>query len=127
MNERRISTRKKSFLKGTVYFNNRRSSLDCLIRDFSETGARLEFAAAATLPDVVELHIPTRDETLRAHIRWRRDTEIGVSFQDELTDRVAPASGDLGKRVEALEHEVAKLQREFREFRADLRHKRGED
>ena len=125
MKERRSATRKKSFLKGTVYFNNRRSSLECLIRDFSETGAHLEFAAAATLPDVVELFIPTRDETLRSHVRWRRDNSVGVSFGDEVVNE--PASSTLARRVETLEHELAKLQRQFQEFRADVRHKRGED
>ena len=40
MKERRSSARQKSFLQGRIYFNNRRSSVDCLIRDYSETGAR---------------------------------------------------------------------------------------
>jgi hypothetical protein len=127
MSERRIEARKKSFLKGTVYFNNRRSSLDCLIRDFSDTGARLEFAAVPSLPEIVELHIPTRDETLRAHVRWVRENEVGVSFGDDISGRATEPSTDLGRRVEALEHEVAKLNRQFQEFRADIRHKRGED
>jgi uncharacterized protein YceH (UPF0502 family) len=51
---------------------------------------------------------------------------VGVSFGDELVGRPAAAAGDLAKRVEVLEHEVAKLQRLFQDFRADLRHKRGE-
>jgi hypothetical protein len=127
MDERRIATRKKSFLKGTVYFNNRRSSLDCLIRDFSDTGARLEFAGPAILPETIELHIPARDETLRCHVRRVQGNEVGVSFENELAEGAGAASGDLGKRVETLEQEFAKLQREFRDFRADLRHKRGED
>jgi hypothetical protein len=126
MNERRIATRKKSFLKGTVYFNNRHSSLDCLIRDYSDTGARLEFAGPTSLPETIELHIPARDETLRCHVRRVQGNEVGVSFENELAERAA-ASGDLGKRVETLEQELTKLQREFRDFRADLRHKRGED
>jgi hypothetical protein len=125
MKERRSSTRKKSFLKGTVFFDNRRSSLECLIRDFSETGAHLEFASAPTLPDVVELFIPTRDETLRSHVRWRRDNSVGVSFGDEVVNEAA--STTLARRVEALEQELGKLQRQFQEFRSDLRHKRGQD
>jgi hypothetical protein len=125
MQERRSSSRKKSFLKGTVFFNNRKSSLECLIRDFSETGAHLEFASAATLPDTVELFIPTRDETLRSHVRWRRDNSVGVSFGDEVVNE-APST-TLARRVETLEQELGKLQRQFQEFRADLRHKRGED
>ena len=48
LKERRAATRQKSFLQGRIYFNNRRTSVDCLVRDISETGAKLTFAAAVT-------------------------------------------------------------------------------
>ncbi|MFL6934868.1 MAG: hypothetical protein ACJ8EJ_09505, partial [Xanthobacteraceae bacterium] len=38
--QRRKSSRQKSFLHGCIYFNNRRSAVDCLIRDISREGAR---------------------------------------------------------------------------------------
>jgi hypothetical protein len=44
MAERRRSVRKKSFLRGCVYFNKRRSAIDCLIRDISDQGARIIFS-----------------------------------------------------------------------------------
>jgi hypothetical protein len=68
MSERRISPRKKSFLRGCIYFNNRRSAADCLIRDISETGARLIFSSTIAMPDMVDLHIPQKEQTLRAHV-----------------------------------------------------------
>ena len=43
MKERRLSARKKSFLQGRVYYNSRRSSVDCLVRDISDEGAKLVF------------------------------------------------------------------------------------
>ena len=42
--ERRRIPRQKSFLRGMIYFNNRRSVADCLIRDISPYGARLIFS-----------------------------------------------------------------------------------
>ena len=45
MSERRISTRQKSFLRGCIQFNHRRTTIDCLVRDISDTGARLIFSA----------------------------------------------------------------------------------
>ena len=39
--ERRKVSRHKSFLRGMIYFYNRRSVVDCLIRDISPYGARL--------------------------------------------------------------------------------------
>lgn len=129
MQERRTAQRKRSFLKGTAYFNNRQSSMDCVVRDFSDTGARLEFGGPVTLPDVIELHIPSRDETVRAQIRWRSDLEIGVSFGSASAPAKdpAPATSDIGRRVDALEHEVAKLHRLVVEVRGEVRKLRGED
>ena len=42
--ERRRVARQKSFLRGSVHFNNRRTVVDCLIRDISPNGARLTFS-----------------------------------------------------------------------------------
>ena len=42
MNDKRSSPRMRSFLKGRVLFNCGQTSLECLIRDLSSTGARLE-------------------------------------------------------------------------------------
>ena len=71
MAERRNATRQKSFLRGCIYFNNRRSAVDCLIRDISSTGAKLIFSDAITVPDVVELYIPQKEQTLRAEVHFR--------------------------------------------------------
>ena len=69
MAERRGSRRTKSFLRGFVYVSRKRGALACLIRDLSEKGARIIFSDTVTLPDVVELYIPQREQTLRARVR----------------------------------------------------------
>jgi hypothetical protein len=66
MSERRSSARQKSFLKGQIIFNNRRSVVECLIRDISADGARLILSQTGIVPDVIELYIPQKEETLRA-------------------------------------------------------------
>jgi hypothetical protein len=127
--ERRKSPRKKTFLKGTVYYNHRLSSVECTIRDFSEYGARLQFAAPVTLPETVELEIPSREQTLRVHVRWRKDDEVGVSME-ESTPESAPelvGTGELSQRVAALEREMTKLHKLVMDLRGDLRHIRGDD
>ena len=125
MNNRRVSVRHRSFLQGRIYFNNRRSSVDCLVRDISEEGAKLEFSAAITIPEVVELYIPNRDETFRVRIQRRVGEEVGVAFEPEelasppLAPSVPPA--DLAGRVRRQESEVAALQRKVAELQDDLR------
>src|ERR1700685_1607251 len=80
MAERRVAPRQKSFLRGCIYFNNRRSVLDCLVRDLTEDGARIIFSHAVNVPDIVELYIPQKEQTLRAHVKWRRGDDVGLDF-----------------------------------------------
>jgi hypothetical protein len=51
-----------------------------LVRDISAHGARLIFADEVLMPDVVELHIPAKDQTLRAQVVWRNVNEAGIAF-----------------------------------------------
>ena len=90
MAERRRSVRKKSFLRGCVYFNKRRSAIDCLIRDISDQSARIIFSGAVNVPDIVDLYIPLKEETVGARVQWRRGDEVGLAFRD--TETARPAS-----------------------------------
>ena len=119
MSERRRATRQKSFLRGCIYFNNRRSALDCLVRDISATGARLIFSDTVSVPDMVDLHIPQKEQMLRAHVQWRHGDEIGVAFPAAATpDR--SADGDLAQRVAKLEAEIAALKKMLKRVKADV-------
>jgi PilZ domain len=126
--ERRTLLRKRSFLQGRLYFNNRRSSLDCLVRDISDQGAKLKVSDSIAIPEFVELHIPNKDETYRAKVQWRTGFEIGVTFENEqeapsIVPGAAPA--DLPERVRRLEAEVASLHRKLNELQNELRQGQG--
>lgn len=113
MKERRWP-RLKTFLRGTIYYNNRLSSVDCVVRDISEGGARLVVSEAAMVPDNFELHIPQKERAYLTDVRWRRGEEMGLQFQEqpasvEQTD--ATPMADLLRRVKRLESEVATLRR----------------
>jgi hypothetical protein len=130
MTERRTGSRQKSFLQGRIFYNNRRTSVDCLIRDFSEHGARLKFSGTIVTPDVVELYIPNKEESYRAKVQWRNAKEIGVAFSfEEGSPPLAPGtpSPDWSTRIQKLEHDVASLQRKFNEMQATLRRFQGDD
>lgn len=129
MNERRKVPRKRSFLKGTVYYNHRHSSIECTIRDMSDYGARLQFPAPVTLPDALELDIAARDRTLRTTVRWRRGDEVGISFDEKEVGGMPELAGpgDITQRVAALEREMTKLHRIVLDLRTDLRRLRGDD
>ena len=122
MSERRISTRQKSFLRGCIQFNNRHTTIDCLVRDISDTGARLIFSDSVSVPDVVELYIPQKEQTLRAHVQWRRGDELGVVFAKGARAPAPsrPAEGELAERVEKLEAEIAALKKMFKRLKAEV-------
>jgi uncharacterized small protein (DUF1192 family) len=112
MGERRTSRRTKSFLRGVVYVSRERGALSCLIRDLSDKGARIIFSDAVTLPDVFELHIPQREETLRAKVRWRHGQEVGLAFVSagqSHSDDAKLSEPEVAQRVAMLEAEIASL------------------
>ncbi|MGC1779867.1 MAG: PilZ domain-containing protein [Xanthobacteraceae bacterium] len=110
MGERRGSRRSKSFLRGFVYVSRKRGALACLIRDLSEKGARIIFSDTVTLPEMVDLYIPQREQTLRARVQWRRGDEIGLAFvvAGRAPD-AAPSAAEVVQRVAMLEAEITSL------------------
>lgn len=127
--ERRIASRQKSFLQGRIFYNNRRSSIDCLVRDVSDTGAKLKLSEEVIVPEVMELYISNKDEFRRARVQWRYRGEVGVAFGDEAdlahTD-AGQAPSDLPMRMQKLESEVQALRRIVNELRAEIRKAHGE-
>jgi PilZ domain len=118
MNERRASRRQKSFLRGVVYFDKRRSETACLVRDLSEDGARIVLSQTITIPDVIELQIPQREQTLSARVQWRRADEVGLSFSKPDT-ATTPRENQLIKRIAELEAESTTLQRTIKRLKRD--------
>jgi hypothetical protein len=119
MEERRQVSRHKSLLRGCVYFNNRNSTAECLVRDISAHGARLIFADEVLMPDVVELHIPAKDQTLRAQVIWRNVNEAGIAFANHQQVAQPADTSALAERVQKLEHEIDVLKRFIKRLKAD--------
>ena len=117
--ERRKVSRNKSFLRGMIYFNNRRNVVDCLIRDISPYGARLIFSDAVTTPDSLDLYIPQKEQTLRIHVIWRHGQEVGVAFAPAAQMAPPAETSELSERVARLEAEIAGLKRLLRKMKND--------
>lgn len=120
MAERRRSVRQKSFLRGCVYFNNRRNAFDCLIRDLSGEGARIIFSDTVSVPDMLELYIPQKEQTVRARVQWRHGDEIGLAFPDALRALDGTSEGELALRVAHLESEVSALKRMLKRVKNEI-------
>lgn len=120
MSELRRETRLRTFLKGRIVFNNGNSSMDCLVRDLSGSGARLMLSQTATLPEGFDLHIPAKERVHKATLRWRREDSIGVTFAEEPVPAPETDPAALLARIKELEAENASLRRQLNETEAML-------
>jgi len=121
MVENRRLQRAKSILQGRVLYNRRRSSIDCIIRDISKDGARLNISDAVTIPVHIELYIPNRDEYRKADIQWRQGQELGISFVSAkaINSEPEPFSEDVvNKRLSHLEEQVRSLWHQINEMKS---------
>jgi hypothetical protein len=78
MPERRRELRKRCFLGARIEFNNRRSTMDCLVRDESENGARLVVTESVTIPAEFDIALKDRTRIRRVELAWRRGDQLGV-------------------------------------------------
>jgi hypothetical protein len=75
------STQRRRVLKGgIVAFNERFSTLPCMIRDISATGARLRIDGSINAPDTFELIVELDGLEADCEVVWRKGSEIGVRF-----------------------------------------------
>ena len=94
--------------------------MSCLVRDLSVEGARIIFSEAVSIPDMINLHIPQKNYTVRARVTWRRGDEIGLGFP--AADAAAEAQWDaaaLVKRVAELEGEIAALRKMLKRMKGE--------
>jgi len=76
----RASPRQRRLKAAQIIFNDNSSIMDCLIRDWSETGARLKCAQSHAVPKHFFLLLKAEWLLLPAELRWRRGEDIGVMF-----------------------------------------------
>lgn len=75
--ERRIAPRRNTYIEAHISFG--KTTLRCIIRNVSDTGAKIEVAKVAGIPDTILLHAPGhRPQTCR--VAWRALRELGVEY-----------------------------------------------
>lgn len=92
--------------------------MDCVVRNMSDAGAKLDFSGAWPVPDEIDLTLTQRKETKRVRVVWRRGDEAGVAIVQP-----RPASGlvqlDWARRLRICETEKSELQRRLFDLRSD--------
>ena len=57
-------------------------SMAGILKDISQTGARITLSQAAKLPSSIEIEFHLLGLSVQAHIRWHRKNDIGVQFEN---------------------------------------------
>ena len=76
-NER--APRQRVLKAATMEFDG--ATMDCVVRNISETGAALEIAASLDIPPEFNLMIPGHGASHRCQVKWRKENRIGVAFK----------------------------------------------
>jgi hypothetical protein len=79
MIERRTATRQRVLKQGTLAFGGG-GGIDCMVRNISSSGARIEIVSPIGMPPSFTLVIKADQFLRRCHPVWSKDTRIGVAF-----------------------------------------------
>jgi hypothetical protein len=113
MQDRRHSARDRVLLGGVAEVNGNGSTMDCVVRNFSESGACVEIESAARLPDQMRVTIARKGRAYLGRMIWRQANRVGLAFMTMISD--APAD-DLGARLRRSEAKKRQLQRRINEL-----------
>jgi len=80
MLDRRQLPRNRVFYGGRVAFNDRNSTIDCVVRNFSMFGAKIEFENVVSVPDEIDFEIKRKAIACTARLIWRSRDAAGLVF-----------------------------------------------
>jgi two-component system chemotaxis response regulator CheY len=80
-NRRRL-VRHRVLKGGQLTHDNGARIVECLVRDLSDSGARIEVANAQDIPTELVLSFDDGAASRRCLVRWRRHNDLGVEFAD---------------------------------------------
>jgi hypothetical protein len=112
MVESRRSERVRSFLRAKILFNNNNTTVDCIVRNISALGAKLEVNNATSVPSQFLLEIPQKGRSYNARIVWRDAAAMGVEF--------TPLDVSPAHSADTLEGKVERLERENRRLKSTV-------
>jgi PilZ domain len=120
MSDKRSGPRWLSYINAQI--RSRGQAVDCLIRDFSSEGARIEVPGTTVVPgQTIDLQFPLEEATFLARVRWREGDEIGVAFEPSETMAPAdPVQAHMLQQVLRLQAENAELRLEAAQLRHQL-------
>jgi hypothetical protein len=105
----RTVERIRSFLRAQIVFNNRMSTIDCIIKNISPAGAKIALSNLLAVPTEFEIYVPQKGRSHRARLVWRDHESVGVEFTDVQPAGAAPAAEPPAAETEARLRELELL------------------
>lgn len=90
MQDRRRDARRRVIYGGVLAYNDRFSTMDCVVRNFTASGAKIALPANAILPDRLALAVRRKNREYAARIVWRSEREVGLEFVEQTDSRIVP-------------------------------------
>jgi hypothetical protein len=119
MFERRKFQRGRTYLGGRIAYDKPCTTDDCLVRNLSESGAKLVFSGATMIPNEFDLTLRESGETRRVRIVWRKDLHAGVALAGSEAEPALPR--ETARRIRALESDRDALARRLAYFGEPMR------
>lgn len=66
---------------GVIAYSGGYVTLQCVVRDFSDTGAKLAVEGSVEAPDTFSLQVEIDGVEVDCRVVWRRGKEVGVVFE----------------------------------------------
>ena len=80
MNERRREHRNRTLRTGKIIFNNRKSVIDCVVRNLSDFGACLQVNGTAGIPRTFDILIDGDTMSRICQVTWMTEARVGIEF-----------------------------------------------
>jgi PilZ domain len=78
--ERRRRPRGRTLKSAHILFNDRRSAIDCTVRNLSPSGACLAVESALGIPDRFDVLFDADKSVRQCRLVWHREKQLGVEF-----------------------------------------------
>lgn len=113
MLDRRRSARDKVIYSGFAEIGDDGATRDCVVRNISDQGAKIEFSTAVKLhKEQMSVAIARKGRSFLARVVWWRYNFVGVAFSSESE---LPVS-DLDERLRRSEQKKRQLQRRIKKL-----------
>lgn len=100
MGENRIEVRERSFISAHIVYDSGNATVDCIIREISASGMRLEVNDSQSIPTEFDLHVPRRGSLYRVRVAWRDPVMIGVEITNNDPKSPRPKTSPDAQRLE---------------------------